>query len=131
MVKHHPEEHRHLGMPIEEVRRRIRRFVDERLIPLEADRANYDEHENIAPHVLTEMRRAAKAEGLWALQMPKRLGGMELPRIGMAALFRRAPLAMIISALPLRFAGNNERDGGIGGLPKYRNVHCALRRDYV
>jgi len=72
---------------IEEVRRRIRRFVDERLIPLESDRANYDEHENIAPHVLTEMRRAAKAEGLWALQMPKRLGGMELPRIGMAACY--------------------------------------------
>ena len=66
---------------IEEVRRRIRRFVDERLIPLESDRANYDEHDNIAPHVLVEMRKAAKAEGLWALQMPRRLGGMELPRI--------------------------------------------------
>lgn len=72
---------------IEEIRQCIRRFVDERLIPLESDRANYDEHENIAPHVLTEMRRQAKAEGLWALQMPKRLGGMELPRIGMAACY--------------------------------------------
>lgn len=72
---------------IEEVRRRIRRFVDERLIPLESDRANYDEHDNIAPGVLADMRRAAKAEGLWALQMPRRLGGMELPRIGMAACY--------------------------------------------
>ncbi len=72
---------------IEEIRQRIRRFVDERLIPLESDRANYDEHENIAPHVLKEMRRQAKAEGLWALQMPRRLGGMELPRIGMAACY--------------------------------------------
>ncbi|CAH0303386.1 acyl-CoA dehydrogenase family protein [Roseomonas sp. CECT 9278] len=72
---------------IEEVRLRIRRFVDDRLIPLEADRANYDEHDNIAPHVLADMRRAAKAEGLWALQMPRRLGGMELPRIGMAACY--------------------------------------------
>jgi acyl-CoA dehydrogenase len=72
---------------IEEVRLRIRRFVDEKLIPLEADRANYDEHDNIAPDVLVTMRRAAKAEGLWALQMPKRLGGMELPRIGMAACY--------------------------------------------
>jgi acyl-CoA dehydrogenase len=72
---------------IDDMRRRIRRFVDERLIPLEADRANYDEHENIAPHVLAEMRKAAKAEGLWALQMPKRLGGQELPRIGMAACY--------------------------------------------
>lgn len=72
---------------IEEVRLRIRRFVDEKLIPLEADRANYDEHDNIAPAVLVQMRKAAKAEGLWALQMPKRLGGMELPRIGMAACY--------------------------------------------
>ncbi len=72
---------------IEAIRLRIRRFVDERLIPLESDRANYDEHDNIAPHVLTDMRRAAKAEGLWALQMPKALGGMELPRIGMAACY--------------------------------------------
>lgn len=72
---------------IEEVRLRIRRFVDEKLIPLEGDRANYDEHDNIAPAVLVQMRKAAKAEGLWALQMPKRLGGMELPRIGMAACY--------------------------------------------
>ncbi|MCA3279500.1 MAG: acyl-CoA dehydrogenase family protein, partial [Roseomonas sp.] len=72
---------------IDDMRRRIRRFVDEKLIPLEADRANFDEHENIAPHVLVAMRKAAKAEGLWALQMPKRLGGQELPRIGMAACY--------------------------------------------
>ena len=72
---------------IEDYRRRIRRFVDDRLIPLESDRANYDEHENIAPHVLAEMRKQAKAEGLWALQMPKVLGGQGLPRIGMAACY--------------------------------------------
>jgi acyl-CoA dehydrogenase len=76
-----------LPADIEDVRIRIRRFVDDRLIPLESDRGNYDEHDNIAPHVLTDMRRAAKAEGLWALQMPRRLGGMELPRIGMAACY--------------------------------------------
>ncbi len=72
---------------IEDYRGRIRRFVDERLIPLEADRANYDEHENIAPAVLERLRAAAKAEGLWALQMPKGLGGQGLPRIGMAACY--------------------------------------------
>lgn len=72
---------------IDALRLRIRRFVDERLIPLEADRANYDEHDNIAPHVLAEMRKAAKAEGIWALQMPKSLGGGGLPRIGMAACY--------------------------------------------
>ena len=72
---------------IEDYRRRIRRFVDDRLIPLESDRANYDEHENIAPHVLTVLRAAAKAEGLWALQMPRAVGGQGLPRIGMAACY--------------------------------------------
>jgi len=72
---------------IEDYRTRIRRFVDERLIPLEADRANYDEHENIAPAVLARLRTEAKAEGLWALQMPKSVGGQGLPRIGMAACY--------------------------------------------
>jgi acyl-CoA dehydrogenase len=72
---------------IDATRLRIRRFVDERLIPLEGDRANYDEHENIAPAVLARLRAEAKAEGLWALQMPKALGGGGLPRIGMAACY--------------------------------------------
>lgn len=72
---------------IEDYRTRIRRFVDERLIPLEADRANYDEHENIAPAVLARLRAEARAQGLWALQMPKAVGGQGLPRIGMAACY--------------------------------------------
>jgi acyl-CoA dehydrogenase len=72
---------------IEDYRLRIRRFVDERLIPLESDRANYDEHENIAPAVLARLRAEAKAQGLWALQMPKAIGGQGLPRIGMAACY--------------------------------------------
>ena len=50
----------------------MRRFVDERLIPLEADRANYDEHENVREDVLQAMRAKARAEGLWSLQTPKR-----------------------------------------------------------
>lgn len=72
---------------VEAMRMNIRRFVDERLIPLEADRANYDEHENISPAVLKRMRVEAKAAGIWALQMPKSLGGGGLPRIGMAACY--------------------------------------------
>ena len=72
---------------VEAMRQRIRRFVDERLIPLESDRANYDEHENISPSVLQRMRAEAKAEGIWALQMPKSLGGGGLPRIGIAACY--------------------------------------------
>jgi acyl-CoA dehydrogenase len=72
---------------IDAIRARVRAFVDERLIPLESDRANFDEHENIHPDVLKRMRAEAKAAGLWALQMPKARGGGGLPFIGMAACY--------------------------------------------
>ena len=42
----------------------IRRFVDAELIPLEADPASYDAHENIAPELLARMQARAKAAGL-------------------------------------------------------------------
>jgi acyl-CoA dehydrogenase len=76
-----------LSPEIEDVRRRVRRFVEERLIPLESDRASYDEHENIAPDLLRRLRAEAKAEGLWALQMPKSRGGGGLPVVGMATCY--------------------------------------------
>ena len=49
---------------IEDFRRRIARFVEDELLPLEADRANYDAHENIRLDVLEAMRDKARAEGL-------------------------------------------------------------------
>jgi len=72
---------------IDDVRRRVRAFVDERLIPLEADRANYDEHENLRLDVLERMRGEARVAGLWSLQMPKARGGGGLPFVGMAACY--------------------------------------------
>jgi acyl-CoA dehydrogenase len=72
---------------IDEVRRRVRAFVDERLIPLEADRANYDEYENLRLEVLERMRGEARAAGLWSLQMPKARGGGGLSFVGMAACY--------------------------------------------
>ncbi len=68
-------------------RRAIRAFVQERLIPLEADPASYDAHENIAPALLATLRAEAKAQGLWCLQMPEALGGQGLPFTGMAACY--------------------------------------------
>ena len=41
---------------IEAKRLAIRTFVDERLIPLERDRASYDAHENIQHGLLAELR---------------------------------------------------------------------------
>ncbi len=76
-----------LDPAIDDVRRRVRRFVDERLLPIEADRANYDEHENVREDVLEALRGQARAQGLWALQMPKARGGGGLPFVGMAACY--------------------------------------------
>lgn len=76
-----------LDPAIDDLRLRVRRFVDDRLIPLEADRANYDEHENVREDVLERMRGEARARGLWALQMPRARGGGGLPFVGMAACY--------------------------------------------
>ena len=73
--------------PIEAIRAQVEAFVDRELIPLEGDRANYDEHENISHAVLARMRDRAKAEGLWCLQLPERIGGRGLPFTGMAAAY--------------------------------------------
>ncbi|MBI05285.1 MAG: acyl-CoA dehydrogenase [Pelagibacteraceae bacterium] len=72
---------------IEDYRNRIRVFVDTNIIPLEADRDNYDEHENIRPEVLDDVRAKVKAEGLWALQMPEELGGQGLSVAGITPCY--------------------------------------------
>lgn len=72
---------------IETYRQRVRAFVAENILPLEADPANYDAHENIAPDLLVPLQAKAKADGLWALQMPKDRGGQGLSVVGMAACY--------------------------------------------
>ncbi|MDJ0686603.1 MAG: acyl-CoA dehydrogenase family protein [Alphaproteobacteria bacterium] len=69
------------------LRRRYRTFVDEQIIPLESDPANYDAHENIAPEALVTVQAKAKEAGLWAPQMPVERGGLGLNRQGMAACY--------------------------------------------
>lgn len=76
-----------LSPEIEDYRRRVRAFVAEKILPLERDRANFDEHENIAEEPLEAARAEAKAAGLWALQMPKERGGQGLGPVGMAACY--------------------------------------------
>ena len=72
---------------IEEARRRARQFVEDEVLPVENDPANYDDHENITLAALRPLRVKAKAAGLWAPQMPTERGGMGLPTIGMAAVY--------------------------------------------
>ncbi len=72
---------------IEEARRRAQQFVEDEVLPVENDPANYDDHENITLAALRPLRAKAKAAGLWAPQMPTERGGMGLPTIGMAAVY--------------------------------------------
>ncbi len=71
----------------ESLRTAIRRFVEERVIPLESNSANYDEHENIRLDVLETLRQEVRSAGLWAPQMPIKRGGQGLSMIGMAACY--------------------------------------------
>jgi len=72
---------------IEAKRLAIRKFVDERLIPLERDRASYDAHENIQHGLLAELRQETRAMGIWALQSPKARGGGGLLMAEQAVLY--------------------------------------------
>jgi acyl-CoA dehydrogenase len=76
-----------LSPEIEEARQKIRAFVDEQIIPLEADSGSYDDHENIEPALLARMQAKAKEAGLWSLQMPVARGGRGFSIVGMAACY--------------------------------------------
>jgi acyl-CoA dehydrogenase len=76
-----------LSPEIEDYRRRIRAFVEDHIIPVEADPTAYDAHENIREDRLAALRLKSRAQGLWALQMPKKLGGQGLPVTGMTACY--------------------------------------------
>ncbi|MXW85828.1 MAG: acyl-CoA dehydrogenase [Boseongicola sp. SB0667_bin_21] len=72
---------------IEDFRVRIARFVENEIMPLEDDRANYDAHENIRLDVLERLRKKAQAEGLWCLQLKEETGGQDLGKVGMAVCY--------------------------------------------
>ncbi len=76
-----------LSPRIEDFRRRIARFVADEILPVEADRASYDDHDNIRPAPLAALREKARAEGLWCLQLKPETGGQGLGKVGMAACY--------------------------------------------
>ena len=79
-----------LSPEIEDIRLRVRAFVEEHVLPLEADPANFAEHENIPEARLAPVRDKAKRAGLWAPQAPKEFGGMGLPIVAWAAIYEEA-----------------------------------------
>jgi acyl-CoA dehydrogenase len=72
---------------IEDFRTRIAAFVQDRILPVEADRANWDAHGNIAHGPLEALREQARAEGLWCLQLRPETGGQGLGFVGMAVAY--------------------------------------------
>ncbi len=75
---------------IDALRLKVRAFVAENVLPLEAGRSNYDAYENIRLEILNPLREMAKANGLWAPQMPKERGGLGLPMVGWCAFYEEA-----------------------------------------
>ena len=100
---------------IDDIRLKVRAFVAENVLPLEADRSNYDEHENIRLEVLGPLREMAKAQGLWAPQMPKERGGAGLPMVGWCAFYEEANRSIFG---PLAFNCAAPDDGNMNVLSK-------------
>ena len=69
------------------LRDRIADFVADHVLPLEADPAAWDAHENIALPVLEGLRAKARAEGLWCLQLSPEWGGRGVGKMGMAVCY--------------------------------------------
>jgi len=89
-----------LPSEIEDLRLRVAAFVDEHVLPLEADPRNFSEHENIPLSRLAPVQEKAKKAGLWAPQSPKEFGGMALPIATWAVMYEEAARS-IFGALAL------------------------------
>jgi acyl-CoA dehydrogenase len=79
-----------LAPEVEDLRQRVRAFVEAHVLPVEADRAAWDAHDNIRLDALEPLRARAKAEGLWSPQAPKARGGMALPVTARAVMYEEA-----------------------------------------
>jgi acyl-CoA dehydrogenase len=100
-----------LSPEIEAIRLRVRAFVEEHVLPLEADPQNFTEHENIPEARLAPVREKAKKAGLWAPQAPKEFGGMGLPIVAWAAIYEEAARSIFG---PLAIHCMAPDDGNIG-----------------
>ena len=72
---------------VDETRQAIRAFVADHILPLEADPASFDDHENIRLDLLDRLRGKARGQGLWSLSMPTARGGRGFDTVGMAACY--------------------------------------------
>jgi acyl-CoA dehydrogenase len=75
---------------IDEVRDRVRRFLDEVVRPIEATASAQDWSRDQWIGAIVEMRTAAREWGLWLPHMPTEWGGMGLGHVAMAAVSAEA-----------------------------------------
>lgn len=87
---------------VQDITRRVRQFVDQEVIPLEA---HLEEHEDgLSQAQIDTLRAKAKAVGLWCPQLSKDIGGMGLTLQEIVPVFEAAgrsligPLALNCSA---------------------------------
>ncbi len=74
----------------EALRQKVGSFIEEDVLPIEANRANWDEHENISEAALAPLRAKAKALGIWAPQAPIERGGLGLDTVSRAVFYEEA-----------------------------------------
>ncbi len=72
---------------VEQLRLRVRDFVETNIMPVEDVPEARDEGENINEEFLQPLRARARDEGLWCFQLPRSAGGQEVGIVGMAALY--------------------------------------------
>jgi acyl-CoA dehydrogenase len=76
-----------LSAEAKKYRDRFREFVHRHLLAYDTTPESFDEHDNLRPDLLEDLRNQAKDEGLWAPQMPVARGGRGLPVAAMAACY--------------------------------------------
>jgi acyl-CoA dehydrogenase len=75
---------------LDKLRLRVRDFIAGEVLPLEDNKDNYNEFENIRLSLLKPLREKARKEGLWAPQMPRDRGGLELSVAEWAVFYEEA-----------------------------------------
>ena len=75
---------------IEELRLKVRRFIEEIVRPAEARIAEHEGDRRFLIGAIIEMRGIAKEWGLWLPHMPKEFGGMGLGHVAMASVSAEA-----------------------------------------
>lgn len=75
---------------LDKLRLRVRDFIAGEVLPLEDNKDNYNEFGNIRLSLLKPLREKARKEGLWAPQMPKDRGGLELKVAEWAVFYEEA-----------------------------------------